>query len=112
MKKSGRKNKNLSAKSMSNSATLAEFGHSWEHCFAPNCATACVKTIAKKIEFGPNVNNARLTMILIISRALEKRHKYTISLKNNAIYFCEFQSILIKIDIVLTSAPALHCFLL
>ena len=29
--KSGWKNKNLSAKWMSNSATLAEFGHSWEH---------------------------------------------------------------------------------
>ena len=31
-KKSGRKNENLSAKTKSNSATLAEFGHSWEHC--------------------------------------------------------------------------------
>ena len=29
--KSGRENKNLSAKSKSNSATLAEFGYSWEH---------------------------------------------------------------------------------
>ena len=30
--KSGRENENLSAKTKSNSATLAEFGHSWEHC--------------------------------------------------------------------------------
>ena len=29
--KSGRENENLSAKTKSNSATLAEFGHSWEH---------------------------------------------------------------------------------